>query len=45
MKDLSVAEVWQHAGRSDSGARENEFYRLASACVQRKGHSEILSNW
>jgi hypothetical protein len=37
MKDLSVAEVWQRAGRSDSGARENEFYRLASACVQRNG--------
>jgi hypothetical protein len=39
MKDVSVAdaEVWQGAGRSDSGARGNEFYRFASACVQRNG--------
>ena len=29
----------------DSGARGNEFYRLVSDCVQRNGHSEILSNW
>jgi methyltransferase (TIGR00027 family) len=34
-RDLSVAEVWQHAGRSNSGTRGYEFYRLASACVQR----------
>ena len=43
MKDLSVAEVWQRAGRSDSGARENKFYRFASACVQRNGaHPDLL---
>jgi methyltransferase (TIGR00027 family) len=35
MKDLSVAEVWQRAGRSNSGTRGYEFYRLASARVQR----------
>jgi methyltransferase (TIGR00027 family) len=34
-KDLSVAEVWQRAGRSSSGTRGYEFYRLASATVQR----------
>jgi methyltransferase (TIGR00027 family) len=37
LKDLSVAEVWQHAGRSNSGTRGYEFYRLASACVQNNG--------
>jgi methyltransferase (TIGR00027 family) len=37
MKDLSVAEVWQRAGRSNSGTHGYEFYRLASACVQRSG--------
>jgi methyltransferase (TIGR00027 family) len=37
MKDLSVAEVWQRAGRSSSGTRGYEFYRLASACVQGSG--------
>jgi len=43
MKDLSVAEFWQRAGRSDSGARENKFYRFASACVQRNGaHPDLL---
>ena len=35
MKDLSVADVWQRAGRSNSGTRGYEFYRLASASVQR----------
>ena len=34
-EDLSVAEVWQRAGRSSSGTRGYEFYRLASASVQR----------
>ncbi|MGD0681236.1 MAG: class I SAM-dependent methyltransferase [Terracidiphilus sp.] len=34
IKDLSVAEVWQRAGRSNSGTRGYEFYRLASASVQ-----------
>jgi len=34
-KDLSVAEVWQHAGRPSSDVRGYEFYRLASACVDR----------
>jgi len=33
MRDLSVAEVWQRAGRYNSGTRGYEFYRLASACV------------
>jgi methyltransferase (TIGR00027 family) len=37
VKDLSVAEVWQRAGRSTSSTRGYEFYRLASACVQRSG--------
>ena len=37
MKDLSVAEVWERAGRSTFGTRGYEFYRLASACVQRSG--------
>lgn len=32
--DLSVSEVWQRAGRSASGTRGYEFYRLASAQVQ-----------
>jgi methyltransferase (TIGR00027 family) len=35
LKDLSVREVWQRAGRSNSGTRGYEFYRLASACVSR----------
>jgi methyltransferase (TIGR00027 family) len=35
IKDLSVAEIWRGAGRSNSGTRGYEFYRLASACVQR----------
>jgi methyltransferase (TIGR00027 family) len=35
IEDLSVAEVWQRAGRSNSGTRGYEFYRLASASVQR----------
>jgi hypothetical protein len=30
-----VAEVWQRAGRSNSGTHGHEFYRLASTCVQR----------
>ena len=33
MRDLSVAEVWQRAGRPGSDVRGYEFYRLASACV------------
>ena len=37
MKDLSVAEAWQRVGRSNSGTRGYEFYRLASASVQRTG--------
>jgi len=35
VKDLGVAEVWQRAGRSKSGIRGYEFYRLASASVNR----------
>jgi len=35
MRDLSVAEVWQNAGRRASDVRGYEFYRLASACVER----------
>jgi len=35
MKDLSVAEVWQNAGRCSSDVRGYEFYRIASACVER----------
>lgn len=31
--DLSVAEIWQRTGRSSSGTRGYEFYRLASARV------------
>jgi methyltransferase (TIGR00027 family) len=34
VKDLSVAEVWLHAGRSNAGIRGYEFYRLASASVK-----------
>jgi len=37
-KDLSVAEVWQHAGRPSSDVRGYEFYRLASACVEADGN-------
>jgi len=33
LKDLSVAEVWQRAGRSGGRTRGYEFYRLASARV------------
>lgn len=33
LKDASVAEVWQGAGRPARGTRGYEFYRLASACV------------
>ena len=35
LKDLSVAEVWQNAGRRASEVRGYEFYRLASARVDR----------
>jgi methyltransferase (TIGR00027 family) len=35
LEDLSVAEVWQRAGRPKSSMRGYEFYRLASASVQR----------
>jgi methyltransferase (TIGR00027 family) len=31
LADVSVAEVWQDAGRSSAGTRGYEFYRLASA--------------
>jgi methyltransferase (TIGR00027 family) len=33
LKDVNVAEVWQHAGRSDFGTHGYEFYRIASARV------------
>ena len=33
LNDVSVAEVWQRAGRSVVGTRGYEFYRLASAQV------------
>jgi len=33
VRDLSVAEVWQRAGRPGSDVRGYEFYRVASACV------------
>jgi O-methyltransferase involved in polyketide biosynthesis len=33
VRDVSVAEVWQRAGRPGSNVRGYEFYRLASACV------------
>jgi len=33
VRDLSVAEVWQGAGRPVSDVRGYQFYRLASACV------------
>jgi methyltransferase (TIGR00027 family) len=36
-KDLSVAEVWKRAGRSNSETRGYEFYRLASAYVEPSG--------
>jgi methyltransferase (TIGR00027 family) len=32
--DLSVAEVWQRAGRPVSEVHGYEFYRVASACVE-----------
>jgi methyltransferase (TIGR00027 family) len=35
MQDLSVAEVWQRAGRPAAEMRGYQFYRLASASVQR----------
>ncbi len=35
MKDAGVAEVWQNAGRPPSAVHGYEFYRLASACVER----------
>jgi methyltransferase (TIGR00027 family) len=34
LRNLSVAEVWQQAGRQDSDLRGYQFYRLASACVE-----------
>jgi methyltransferase (TIGR00027 family) len=34
MKDLGVGEVWQGFGRSGSGTRGYDFYRLASASVR-----------
>ena len=34
MIDLSVKEVWQHAGRPGADTRGYEFYRLAAARVQ-----------
>ena len=34
VKDSSVAEVWQQAGRPSRGTRGYEFYRLASARVR-----------
>jgi hypothetical protein len=43
MKDLSITEIWQRAGRSNSGTRGYEFYRLASACVQRGDRDEDCS--
>jgi len=33
LKDVNVAEVWKHAGRSDLGIHGYEFYRIASARV------------
>jgi methyltransferase (TIGR00027 family) len=36
-EDLSVAEVWRQAGRPLSQVRGYEFYRLASACLDRSG--------
>ncbi len=33
LKDVNVAEIWQHSGRSCLGARGYEFYRVASARV------------
>lgn len=35
VRDLSVAEVWQHTCGPSSEIRGYEFYRLASACMQR----------
>jgi methyltransferase (TIGR00027 family) len=34
LRDLSVREVWQRAGRPASDVRGYEFYRLASACIE-----------
>ena len=33
LRDVSVADVWQGAGRPGPGTRGYEFYRLARACV------------
>jgi methyltransferase (TIGR00027 family) len=33
LKDVSVAEVWKYAGRSELGTHGYEFYRIASARV------------
>jgi O-methyltransferase involved in polyketide biosynthesis len=33
-EDLSVADLWQHAGRPAAEVRGYEFYRVASASVQ-----------
>ena len=33
LKDVSVAEVWQRAGRSIVETRGYEFYRIASARI------------
>jgi len=35
LQDIGVAEVWQHECRPGSEIHGYEFYRLASACVQR----------
>jgi methyltransferase (TIGR00027 family) len=34
VRDLSVADVWRHAGRPGTQLHGYEFYRLAAACVQ-----------
>ncbi len=34
VRDLSIADVWQRAGRPGSEMRGYEFYRLAAACVR-----------
>lgn len=34
LKDVNVAEVWQHAGRSEFETHGYEFYRIASARVR-----------
>ena len=45
MKDLSVAEVWQRADRSDSGAAKTNSTGSPPLVCSATGHSEILSNW